>query len=48
MPISYAEAIDDACTQATDKVATLRSPLRYAALSATMLVSGAEPASSLA
>jgi nitrite transporter len=34
MPISYSEAIDDACAQATDKVATLRAPLRYAALSA--------------
>lgn len=34
MPIPYAEALDDACTQAGDKVETLKSPLRYAALSA--------------
>jgi nitrite transporter NirC len=34
MPISYAEALDDACTQAEDKVETLKSPLRYAALAA--------------
>jgi nitrite transporter len=33
MPIPYAEAVDDACAQAVDKAAALRSPLRYAALS---------------
>ncbi len=34
MPISYSEAIDDACTQAKDKAETLKSPLRYGALAA--------------
>lgn len=34
MPITYADAIDDACTQARDKANLLRSPLRYAALAA--------------
>ena len=32
MPIPYTEAVDDACSQAADKAATLRSPLRYGAL----------------
>ncbi len=31
MPLSYGDALDDASTQATDKVALLRSPVRYAA-----------------
>lgn len=34
MPIPYADALDDACAQAQDKVATLTSPARYAALAA--------------
>jgi nitrite transporter NirC len=34
MPIPYAEAIDEVCAQAKDKVANLRSPLRYAVLAA--------------
>jgi nitrite transporter len=29
MPIPFTEAVEDACTQATDKATTLRSPLRY-------------------
>jgi nitrite transporter NirC len=34
MPVPYSEAIDEACTQARDKAATLRAPLRYGALAA--------------
>jgi nitrite transporter NirC len=34
VPISYQEAIDDACAQAKEKAQTLKSPLRYGALSA--------------
>lgn len=34
MPISYEEAVEDACVQARDKAETLRSPLRYAAFAA--------------
>jgi nitrite transporter NirC len=34
MPISYTDALEDTSAQARDKAATLRSPLRYAALAA--------------
>lgn len=34
MPISYAESLDEASSQAQEKVATLTSPARYAALAA--------------
>jgi nitrite transporter NirC len=34
MPIPYAEALDDAATQAADKAQTLKSPLRYGVLAA--------------
>ncbi|HZC70151.1 MAG TPA: formate/nitrite transporter family protein [Jatrophihabitans sp.] len=34
MPVSYADALDEVCGQAKDKVATLRVPLRYAAFAA--------------
>lgn len=34
MPIPVTDAVDDACAQARDKAANLRSPVRYAALAA--------------
>ena len=34
MPVPYTDAIEDVCSQARDKAAMLRSPLRYAALAA--------------
>lgn len=30
MPVPFSDAVEDTCTQASDKVRTLRSPLRYA------------------
>jgi len=34
MPSAYSDALDDVCSQARDKAATLRSPFRYAAFAA--------------